>query len=707
MSKEGEEFAQEAPGVHSAKSVQKGEYIHVYEGELSTAEKVRLLTLAPDMSDNAIRKAFTRVTGQWQNPSSHPNVVTVYDRGTTPRPWIAVEDVDGKPLDVVQADLSIAEIRTIVDQVAEAMRKAHLYNTRHLNLAPQHVWVVTAGGERTALVDDWGLERACRVAAGECPITPFTAPELVTDPENDSEQTDVYGLGGLAYFALTGHPPIPETDLGDLEARLTADDITPPSDHEPALPPAVDETLLEAVARNPGDRHESSFAFQTDFTSALPSDLERDATATDQTDTDEEETTTEQSPTDSATSDESPTAASVTKVDSVDGQTAAILRDAGYETVGDLDRADEEELRALAEITPEQVTEIKSGVGDLLPSATAEESQSRSDQNTGRRKQSAGRERARRSQRSTQPTEDETTLYDSDTTGLRSHVNRRTTLAVIGLGIAGIAGWASLQSGSAPTPQSPPEDDSVADTGTPTDSQPDTPAQSDENQPDTTPDEQVEPTPDEQTGGETEESQQVVTDFDVTNPSDSDLRIRLVTNEEIEGMNIAIDGANSTTLTRSDFEENHGDGTIVYESIYSSGSYGVYEATLREITDESGETSTMSMSRSLELEPGPLEIESFELSNDFLNSMQVTVTSTNQLRELTVVLNNRDSDEETTFTRGDFTEEANNDTYTYTAETEVISFGTYEAQLETATDVAGNSFDGIYSDTARYNGASS
>lgn len=282
MSDATDSFVEVSPEVVSAESVTEGEYIHVYRGELEKPDvgQVRILSLAPEITDSNVREAFIRKAGQWENPSTHPKIVTVHERGTSPRPWLAVTDVDAQTLAGARAELSMTETGTVIADTAEAIRNANLYNTVHSALSPEVIWITESGSNASAVVDDWGLERTCQVTAGETILTPFSAPELVERPEGESEHTDVYGLGAVAYYALTGQPPISAED--DLASALEEGDVTPPSTLNPTVTEAVDDVLLQALSRDPQNRHQSSHEFQTVFTSALPvqEDIEPSEAAT-------------------------------------------------------------------------------------------------------------------------------------------------------------------------------------------------------------------------------------------------------------------------------------------------------------------------------------------------------------------------------------------------------------------------------------------
>ncbi|WP_277543505.1 protein kinase domain-containing protein [Haloarcula laminariae] len=259
-------FVQNAQGVVSATSHHEGAYFHVYHGELADRDgTVRLLTLAPDIEDTTAAEAFMQTVGEWQNASTHPNIVTVYERSETPRPWVAVEDVDGQPLDDTQQNLEPTERASLVADTAEAIRNAALYNIVHGALSPEHIFVVPEDDGVAAVVDDWGLRQAVRTAVDDLEVTPFTAPELLEDSAASNERTDVYGLGGVAYYTLTGRPP---ASGADLTAAIRECEVPPPSTSDETLSEAVDEAVLQALAVTPEDRHESAYAFKRAFAAA-------------------------------------------------------------------------------------------------------------------------------------------------------------------------------------------------------------------------------------------------------------------------------------------------------------------------------------------------------------------------------------------------------------------------------------------------------
>lgn len=144
-----EKFAQQCSAVRTASPVSTDNVLHYYHAELvDRAEKARLYTLSPAVTDTAVHDEFERVAAQWHNPSTHPNIVTVYERGTDPRPWIAVDLVDRTRLEAARDELTVPQVRALLADVAEALRNAALYNTTHGALSPETIWIHADVGGR-------------------------------------------------------------------------------------------------------------------------------------------------------------------------------------------------------------------------------------------------------------------------------------------------------------------------------------------------------------------------------------------------------------------------------------------------------------------------------------------------------------------------------------------------------------------------------
>ncbi len=162
---------------------------------------------------------------------SHPNIVACYDAGTdaNQRPYLVMELVDGPDLRrhvAAHGPLSPAAAVRVVREVAEGLAHAHAQGLIHRDVKPENVLLAPRDGTSrvtridapddafpfTAKLADLGLARPMRqtgdhslTVQGQLLGTPQTmAPEQFDDPDGVDHRADIYGLGCVLYFALTG-----------------------------------------------------------------------------------------------------------------------------------------------------------------------------------------------------------------------------------------------------------------------------------------------------------------------------------------------------------------------------------------------------------------------------------------------------------------------------------------------------------------------
>lgn len=348
MTGDNTDFLDRAPRVTGGHAVEETGCFREYAVELADGTSARLFTLGPDAEEDAA-DAFRRVSGQWRNVNSHPNVVSVLDYDDAPRPWIAVTERPGERLETAQSRLSIADARSIVEDAAEALRNAALYNAVHLTLSPSSVWVFAADGRRRAAVGEWGLRYAVERAAGDPPTDGHLAPELLDGASGD-DRTVVYGLGVVSYYALTGrYPDEHASDDADGSGR---DGPAPPATVADGLPAEVDDVVLTALARDPDDRYQSSFEFKQAMSTALPAEPDEGSGTVTEDDAGSEES-------DAPEAGRTPADESLTVISGVGASRAADLRKAGYDSLEDLAAASTEELRAVDGVGTSLANRIK------------------------------------------------------------------------------------------------------------------------------------------------------------------------------------------------------------------------------------------------------------------------------------------------------------------------------------------------------------
>jgi len=198
---------------------------------------------------------------------SHPNTVRIFDHGVTDDGlwYYAMELLSGVDLyELVAADGPVSPGRAIHlgRQAAGALAEAHRRGIVHRDLKPENVFVAELGGEPDFVkVLDFGIVRMTQsdevrlTGTGWVAGTPaYLSPEVASGGDA-GPPADVYGLGGVLYFALTGTPPFDaESSVALLRLHVSAEPEPPSKRRGRPLPPGLESTILRCLAKRPEDR---------------------------------------------------------------------------------------------------------------------------------------------------------------------------------------------------------------------------------------------------------------------------------------------------------------------------------------------------------------------------------------------------------------------------------------------------------------------
>jgi serine/threonine-protein kinase len=178
--------------------------------------------LPPEKAGEMILQRFEQEVQQTAR-LTHPNTIRIYDYGHTPDDvfYYAMEMLDGASLDsVVELDGAqpSGRVLRVLEMVAGALAEAHEIGIIHRDIKPANIFLCRQGGEfDIAKVLDFGLVKvvdqptdASVSMDGVVTGTPqYLAPEGLTKPEKVDGRTDLYALGAVGYFMLTGEPVFP------------------------------------------------------------------------------------------------------------------------------------------------------------------------------------------------------------------------------------------------------------------------------------------------------------------------------------------------------------------------------------------------------------------------------------------------------------------------------------------------------------------
>lgn len=232
-----------------------------YRGRLES-EPVCIYTVSPDATEN-VHEEFTATVDDWLRVHRDPAAASIVGQGIEPEPWVAVES----PADAHRlgdADLSAEGLLSVLAPAAEAAGKLELTGVAHGDISPECIWVRGDSEEPTGVLGGLGLKRAVREASGEEHVTPYTAPEQLSEEYGAvNGSADIYALGAVAYEQLTGDPPVPaEKDA------ILAGEITPLSEVAD-VPDAVETAVMRALETDPAERFDSAYDLGSALNRAL------------------------------------------------------------------------------------------------------------------------------------------------------------------------------------------------------------------------------------------------------------------------------------------------------------------------------------------------------------------------------------------------------------------------------------------------------
>jgi serine/threonine protein kinase len=202
----------------------------------------------------------------------HRHLVRVHDVDFHEgRVFLVLEDVPGTTLKEYVKDrpLDARWIAQVVAAIARAVHLAHEQGIIHQDLNPKNVLIDREGQPRVidfgvAWYRPWWSERDDPTQLGG--TLSYFAPEQASGQvERIGRATDVFGLGGILFFLLTGSPPYTGDDVTSLLTQAREANFDRSLLDRPEIPPRLREICLKALAREPRDR----FATAADLAQAL------------------------------------------------------------------------------------------------------------------------------------------------------------------------------------------------------------------------------------------------------------------------------------------------------------------------------------------------------------------------------------------------------------------------------------------------------
>ncbi len=280
----------EIAGYRLEEQIGWGGMAYVYRArDVQLGRNVALKLLSPQLGvDESFRQRFIRESRAAAGVD-HPNIIPIFAAGQSDDGvlYIAMRYVQGgdvRQLVHREGPLPAERAIGIITQVASALDAAHLNGLVHRDIKPANMLLdSSAGGDEQdhVYLADFGLSKRSLSTTGFSSMvtgltstgqflgTPaYVAPEQVEGQTVDG-RADLYALACTAFEMLSGAPPFErEDDLAIMWAQVSA---PPPalSEQRPDLPPAVDDVIRRALAKNPADRYPACLAFAAALRAAL------------------------------------------------------------------------------------------------------------------------------------------------------------------------------------------------------------------------------------------------------------------------------------------------------------------------------------------------------------------------------------------------------------------------------------------------------
>lgn len=195
---------------------------------------------------------------------THPNIVNIYDVGKEGNiHYIVMELIEGQVLsDIIKNEgpMEFHKAVEIVKQIALALSFAHKNHIIHRDVKPHNILIT---GEGTAKITDFGIAKA--VNAGTIVGNTGTimgsvhyfSPEQARGGYVD-EKSDIYSLGIVLYELVTGKVPFDAENPVAVALMHMNDEMVPPSQYTPAIPPALEEIIMKATNKYQVNRFKSA-----------------------------------------------------------------------------------------------------------------------------------------------------------------------------------------------------------------------------------------------------------------------------------------------------------------------------------------------------------------------------------------------------------------------------------------------------------------
>jgi serine/threonine-protein kinase len=199
----------------------------------------------------------------------HPNIVEIYDYGRTEDGtfYYVMEYLEGLNLEELvgrYGRMPPGRSLHIVLQLSRALREAHREGLVHRDIKPSNVFICRRGGVYDVVkLLDFGLVQAMTGEESDSRLTrdgailgtpDYMPPEQADSPLSVDGRSDIYALGGVLHFMLTGHPPFARDTMMATLVAHRQEAPRPLADLGCEVSRELESLLRKCLAKSPADR---------------------------------------------------------------------------------------------------------------------------------------------------------------------------------------------------------------------------------------------------------------------------------------------------------------------------------------------------------------------------------------------------------------------------------------------------------------------
>lgn len=226
-----------------------------------------LKMLKPHLATDEIVARFEREV-QLASQLVHPNTIEIYDYGRTREGvfYYVMEYLEGETLDRLvtkHGPMPTGRVIHVLKQVCAALREAHGRGLVHRDIKPQNIMLCQRGGEHDSVkILDFGLVKDLEGGQSRdisqfqkmlgTPL--YMSPERIRNPGDADARSDIYSVGAVGFYLLTGRQLFEAAGDHDLVYHVLHTAARRASELVPGLPKRLDDLIMRCLAKERSER---------------------------------------------------------------------------------------------------------------------------------------------------------------------------------------------------------------------------------------------------------------------------------------------------------------------------------------------------------------------------------------------------------------------------------------------------------------------